>query len=170
MSLVEKGSYYRNFGQKYHYLILIKCNHIRMALTEAVLSGQFSFEDWAGCILGKLLGLRLVTLGSARLGRKGTRWALMTSSRGVEAMVLAVAWASGSELIELLSSPLQGNPQGRHLAADCHIKFRSKYASKCTQISLCTISGVFKNHLHLQGCFEMLEIDFSLPELIDKLG
>jgi len=42
-----------------------------MALTEAISSYQFSFEDWAGCcILGKLLGLRLVTLGSARLGRE----------------------------------------------------------------------------------------------------
>jgi len=73
-----------------------------------------------------------VTLGSARLGRRNEVSTDDIEQGSVEAMmVLAVAREITSGLvIELLSSPLQGNPQGRHPTcwADCHIKFRS-----CTQ-------------------------------------
>jgi len=67
--------------------------------TEAISSYQFSFETEAGS--GKTLGLRLVTLGSARLGRRERpeHW----WQGHVEAMT-EVAWPkSGLNWIELLS-------------------------------------------------------------------
>jgi len=61
--------------------------------TDGIYRYQFSFEDWAGCCILKTLGLRLVTLGSARLDareRPEHWWHRAGSCRAMT--VLEVAW------------------------------------------------------------------------------
>jgi len=120
------------------------------------------------CILGKLLGL--LWWLSVLPDEDGTR-SLMTWSRGwVEATTVLGGCLSQlrSELIELLSSSLQGHPQG-HL----RLLRRLPHQASPQQVvrkqmhPFCTISGFWQNHLHLQSRFEMLHFRCLPAQLIE---
>jgi len=69
-----------------------------------------------------------------------------------------------SELVELLSSPCKDNPQGRHLRLLRrlpHIKSKQVVRKNASRFLFAPFQEFLQNHLHLQGSFEMLEINFS---------
>jgi len=144
----------------------------RMALTEAISSDQLSFEDGARLLhSGKTLGSSFGDSRFCPMRTQGNELITDDMEQGRGNDLGGCLSQLRSELIELLSSSLQGHPQGNtcDCCADCHIKLRSKLYKQMHPNFFLHHFRFWQNHLHLQSRFEMLEIPL-LASAVDRGG